>query len=166
MDLNRAVNDIFYQLYMKKIGLLEEAVRLLRKIVIKPTEEEIENKIDRWALAIQEYEGWFPPSVDRPDGSLTWRTNNPGALRWSRYESDNRNGFSVFKDYETGLKALKFQLQIAVDGRSKVYNPEMTLLQFFEKYAPYEDSNDSKKYAKFVADRLNVSIGTKIKELV
>lgn len=157
-DLMSAVEDIFVGLYAKKVGLMERAVRLMRKIINKKPEERI-SRITDWALAIQQYEGWY-------EGSLTHRTNNPGALRFSKYESDNRNGFSVFKDYETGFKALEYQLTIATDGRSNVYNPEMTLLEFFEKYAPKSDNNNPKKYAEFVAKRLGVEMSVKIKELL
>lgn len=163
----------------KAIGLMEQMLDVLKKMIEKlqqlvalkkkppeviadpapdPVPEAL-SKLDQWALAIQTMEGWF-------SGSLTWRHNNPGALRFSIYETDNKNGFSVFPDYEAGFKALKFQLQIAADGRSKIYRPEMTLLEFFKTYAPSSDNNDPENYAKFVAGKLSVPINTQIKTLV
>ncbi len=161
-----AVDEIKIHL-KKKVGLMEEIVRLTRKAIsllgakIDPPQEEIvkKNYIKEWALAIQEYEGW-------KEGSLTYRHNNPGALRWSKYQIDHKNGFSVFASYEDGFRALEFQLKIATNGQSSVYFPDDTLLQFFEKYAPSSDNNNPKAYAQFVANKLGVGIDIKIKELV
>ncbi len=143
---------------LKIIQLKIQIIALkIKKLFFK--KEEHKSRLRDWALAIQEYEGWYP-------GSLTYRQNNPGALRWSKYEIDNKNGFSVFSDYETGLKALEFQLQIAADGRSKVYNPEMTLKDFFKVYAPSSDNNDPERYANFVIAKLEVLPFTKIRNLI
>lgn len=157
-SLMGAIEEIYIALLKRKVGLLERIVRLLRKRLVAPPQEPI-SRIKDWALAIKTKEGWFK-------GSLTQRHNNPGALRWSRYQSGNKNGFAVFPDYETGMKALIFQLTIAADGRSKVYRPEMTLLEFFERYAPSSDNNNPLAYANFVAKRLNIGIETQIKTLL
>lgn len=124
------------------------------------------SKLDAWAEAIQWYEGWFTPSQMPPRGSRSYRQNNPGNLRYSPFEDDNVDNFSVFNDYATGLKALKFQLTIAGDGRSRVYRPDMTLIEFFSKYAPSSDNNYPVKYATAVAGRMGVSPETKISELI
>lgn len=135
------------------IKLLKKLASLYRKLLSKPR-----SRIEEWAQAIKKFEGWYP-------GSLSYRQNNPGNLRYSKYQAGTKNGYSYFNTYEEGWKALLYQLRIAVDGRSSVYNPEMTLLDFFQVYAPSSDNNYPEKYAQFVADKLNVTIETTIKDL-
>ena len=65
-----------------------------------------------------------------------------------------------------GWKGADFQLQIAADGRSQFYNPEMTMLQFFEVYAPSTDNNSPEIYCNFVCEKLKVAPTMKIKELL
>ena len=114
-------------------------------------------KLEDLAEAIKWREGWFP-------GSRSQRTNNPGNLRYSKYQSGKSGGYSVFATYADGWKGLLYQLEIARNGKSSVYKPDDTLIQFFSKYAPEGDSNDPHKYAKDVAGRLGVSVDYKIKD--
>lgn len=115
--------------------------------------------LERWAEAIKEFEGWFP-------GSRSYRQNNPGNLRWSPFETNNIDNFSVFPSYQAGFDALIYQLRLAVEDRSKVYNSEMTLYEFYQKYAPSEDNNHPTHYAAFVAKKLGVDTRTKLKDLI
>ncbi len=126
------------------------------------------NLLERWAEAIKSVEGWFVPNqrADYPKGSRSFRNNNPGNLRSSKFQTGVRDGFAYFQDYETGWKALLFQLRIAADGRSKVYRPDMTLAEFFAVYAPSGDGNNPHRYAKQVATYLGIPVDTKIKTLV
>lgn len=102
----------------------------------------------------------------RIGGTKSWRHNNVGNLRWSPYQIGNIDNFSVFKTYEDGWKALLHQLTIAINGKSKVYNPEMTLADFFSVYAPSSDNNNPQSYAKAVAQRLKVAVGFQIKNFI
>lgn len=123
---------------------------------------EVKSKIGFWANAIKEMEGWF-------EGSRSFRNNNPGNLKYAGQRNTiglDNNGFAIFATYEDGWNALVHQLTIAADGRSAVYNPEMTLLEFFKVYAPASDNNHPENYAKFVADKIGVKVGTKIKDLL
>ena len=128
--------------------------------------------IEAWAKAIQEFEGYVKPGerysdgTVAPNGSLSYRNNNPGNLRWSPFQAGTRNNFSFFDTYEIGWKALIHQLTIAADGRSSAYHPNMTLLEFFEKYAPSSDNNFPATYAKFVAKQMGVGVDTVIKTLI
>lgn len=126
---------------------------------IKPVEE---TKIDIWADAIQEYEGWTP-------GSRSYRNNNPGNLRYvgqpTAIGHDSAN-FCIFKTYADGRAALELMLTNACTGKSKVYRPTMTLLEFYHVYAPAADSNNPDKYAAFVASKLGVSLADQISSLV
>lgn len=80
-------------------------------------------------------------------------------------QDGQRGGFSYFSSYEEGFNALVHQLKIAIDGRSKVYKPTMTLLDFFNVYAPSSDGNFPRSYATFVAKRLGVTVDTVISTL-
>lgn len=124
-----------------------------------------EKLLDRWAEAIKDFEGWFPPGDQYPKGSRSYRQNNPGNLRWSPFESDNIDNFSVFPTYEEGMKALKYQIELALDNRSKVYHNRMTLYDFFGTYAPSSDNNHPRHYAEYVARQLGVSPSTEIRDL-
>lgn len=136
------------QMYKLTIGKLVELLEITKAQIMID-----QKKLETMAEAIKEFEGWS-------EGSRSWRNNNPGNLRWSKFQDGVRNGFSYFKDYETGWKALLFQIEIAFDGRSKAYKPTDTILKFFQKYAPSSDNNHPEVYAKYVADKLAVDVGT------
>ena len=111
------------------------------------------SRILEWAEAIKTFEGFYP-------GSKSHRNNNPGNIK-------NTNGtFLVFDTYQIGLDYLCRYLERACKGEHTAYKPDFSLLQFFEVYAPSNDGNSPQNYARFVAQRLNVSIGIKIKELI
>jgi hypothetical protein len=120
------------------------------------------NKIGAWADAIQVHEGWFP-------GSRSYRNNNPGNLRFVGQRlaigSDSSN-FCIFKTYADGRATLEQMLINAATGKSSVYRPEMSLLDFFNKYAPSADNNNPGAYAADVARRIGVPVETQIKNLV
>lgn len=153
-------------LYNEIIHLANIVIGLLKKRIENNKEYKEEPKIEDWAVAIKEFEGWFPPGEKYPHGSRSYRNNNPGNLRYSPYEIDNVDNFSIFPDYETGMKALKHQLRIAVEGKSKYYNPELTLNAFFSIYAPSNDGNHPLRYASYVAEKLGVTPYFKIKNFI
>lgn len=122
----------------------------------------MQSKIIQWATAIQLQEGYYKTS-------RSYRNNNPGNLRWANQRMANgkdKDGFAIFFTYQDGFNALCNQLKAACDGRSKVYNPDQTLYQFFFTYAPDTDNNNSRAYAEKVAAILNVDPTIKIKELL
>ena len=146
-----------------KLNIFQEIINLLAKVVglqavfvaeiVKKNEMEnkpIEKKsrIIDWANAIEEFE----------NSPKEW--NNPGSIR------SLKGNYLKFKTYQEGFDYLCDYLTRASTGKHKAYNPEMTLLRFFEIYAPASDKNNPKNYAKFVADSLGVDIAIKIKELV
>ena len=110
------------------------------------------------AQAIKEYEGYYLNSVSD-------RNNNPGNLKYSPYQMGVRDGFAYFSTHELGWQALIYQLTIAADGRSYVYDPEMTLYQFFNIYAPSSE-NSPDLYASTVIEQLGISPETKLKEFI
>jgi hypothetical protein len=122
------------------------------------------DKIVLFADAIQQHEGWFA-------GSRSRRNHNAGNLRCNVVMnrlaiSKDKDGFCVFKNDTDGRIALETMLRNACTGKSTSYKPTMTLLQFFERYAPSEDNNNPKAYAQAVAKHIGVTIDTQIKTLV
>jgi len=120
------------------------------------------SKIDLWCKATQEHEGYFA-------GSRSFRNNNPGNLKYIGQKSatgKDSGGFCIFPDYETGYNELKNMFTRACLGNSRVYKPEMTLLDFYKLYAPSSDDNNPLIYAQFVAKRIGVDITTQIKTLI
>lgn len=116
----------------------------------------------RFAHAIQTFEGWKP-------GSLSFRNNNPGNMRWSHRASgrDEKHGFAIFPDYTTGLLALMEDVKAKAEGKNNVgLLPTSTLLQLISVWAPLEDNNDPLKYARFIAARLGLSLSTPISALL
>lgn len=118
--------------------------------------------LGKWADAIQEFEGWFP-------GSRSYRNNNPGNIRYigqKRAIGQDDKNFCIFKTYADGRAELIALLERATAGRSRVYSPNMTLLQFFKTYAPSSDNNHPETYANYVARKVGVPVSIKIKELL
>ncbi len=134
--------------------------KVLALINTNPTMKQ--SRIQEWAEAIKIYEGWG-------NGTRSFRNNNPGNLKYFGQKGSigkDSGGYAIFNTYQDGMDALVRQLTIASDGRSKVYDPEMTLIQFFGKYAPHRDMNDPTAYALFVANKLQVDPQIKIRDLL
>lgn len=106
-----------------------------------------------FCAAIQDYEGYFK-------GSRSYRNNNPGNLRFEAQPGTNgkdAQGFAIYTTYQAGWISLVTMISNAASGKSSVYQPSMTILQFFDKYAPSSDSNDPHAYALYVAKRIGVT---------
>lgn len=142
--------------------------------ICKPTSPK-PGKILDWALAIQEHEGFFKPGENKnhPNGSLSWRNNNPGNIRYvgqkraiNGYSEIGKGNFCRFATYADGLAELCDMLIRACTPPTERYSPEMTLLEFFQAYAPSGDGNDPKRYAQTVAKKLEVDTNLQIKYLL
>ena len=117
------------------------------------------NKLKLFSKAIEQYEVYKP-------GSLTWRNNNPGALRWSIFQVGQRSGFSYFNSYEDGFKALMWDVEQKCKGNTRTkLGPESTIYEFFTVWSPTHDNNDPLKYAQFVARAVGLTIKSKLKEV-
>ncbi len=106
------------------------------------------------ASSIQSMEGWYP-------GSLSYRNNNPGNLRPGSLAvgaTGTNGGYAVFPDYQTGYNALVGLIQ-----SPGYWN--LTLAQFFAKYAPSADNNNPSAYAANVAAQLGVDANTPLSQL-
>lgn len=97
-------------------------------------------------------------------GNLTWRANNPGALRSTDFTrrmgqiGTTQNGFAIFPDMETGRRAV-----FALLKTNKYQN--RTIAQTMEIYAPWQDGNNPTSYASRVARYIGVSVGTYLRNL-
>lgn len=134
-----------------------------------PPENKV-NLLEEFCLAIQEHEGWHPAgSPGFPTGSRSWRNKNPGNVKyigqWRAIGKDNQN-FAVFPTYKDGFETLKDQIKFACSGKSKIYSPEMTIVDFFSKYAPSYDNNNPLRYAQIVARKIGVEPTFIIKNLI
>lgn len=129
------------------------------------------DKMDMWAEGIKEFEGWKP-------GSLTYRLNNPGALRWSPFQDGKSQGFSYFNTYDKGWKALTHQLELIANGTSNAYNAaglarfgvngceNLTIRQWVDIWAPPGDNNyHNDRYAQYIADKVGETTDTRVKHL-
>lgn len=129
----------------------------------------VKSMIDLWAMAIQLHEGYFV-------GSRSYRNNSPANFKLSRnvltsyMKSLGANGldkdnFVKFPTYEIGFKALCTFLTDACNDKLGWYRSTMTLLDFFNVYAPPFE-NDTNRYAVVVAEKLGVPTSTIIKDLL
>ena len=130
-----------------------ELVDIVEEIV------EQENRVRILAKAIEKFEGYY-------EGSRSYVNNNSGNLRDSPFKSGMRAGFAYFDTYEEGFEALMWQITISADGRSSVYTPSMTLLEFFNVYAPSSDSNQPNVYYARVMEETGFEEGMVMADLL
>ncbi len=121
------------------------------------------SKLDLWCEGIKEHEGWFA-------GSRSYRNKNPGNLKYvgqRRAVGKDSGGFCIFASYEDGFNELKEMLvRAGTPPDTGVYRANMTLLEFFRKYAPSADNNNPDNYAKVVARKIGVGIDVPISSLI
>lgn len=104
-------------------------------------------------LAIQTAEGWFP-------GSRSYRNNNPGNLRYAGQAGAtgaDDSGFAIFDSYDDGFAALINQLQLDASR-----NPNWTLQDFVNNYAPPSDNNNDTTYLNNILSNLPGASATSI----
>ena len=77
--------------------------------------------------------------IERRGGTIAWRNNNPGCIRYSSNAVSmgaigHANGFAVFPDETTGMRALETLL------KSENYR-DLTIARAITKYAPPHENN-------------------------
>lgn len=116
----------------------------------------------KFCIAIQMQEGWSAPGTSHPTGTRSYRNNNPGNIKYGEFakscgaNGQDDKGLAKFESYLDGFNALKALVISAATGKSSIYQPVMTLEQFFSEYAPSCDSHDPSTYARTVARKLGV----------
>lgn len=111
-------------------------------------------KISKFAEAIKTHEGFYP-------GSRSFRNNNPGNLKYAaQAKATGRDaaGFAIFASYVDGWEALRNQIMLCINGKSRIYFPTMTITQFFQSYAPSSDNNNPLQYAQAVAAEVGITV--------
>jgi hypothetical protein len=116
-----------------------------------------ETVISRIADAIACAEGWNAPA-SRPR-----RNNNPGDLEQDvTGKAIGHDGpYVIYASPEDGLDALKHQVRLMFKG-SRIYNPSMTIAEVAGRYS----STQRDAWARIVAARLGVGIGTRLEDLL
>lgn len=116
---------------------------------------QLKSKLDLWCQYATLMEGAKPSR------------NNPGNLRYVGQKfAKNDGGFCKFDTYQHGYDALKNLFIDACSGLSRIYNPNGTLYDFYQKYAPESDGNNPTHYAEFVAHGIGVDPSVQIKTLL
>ena len=143
------------------VSLMDWAHSILRNIFTPKINMKTE-LLNKMCMAIRSREGWKP-------GSTSYRNNNPGNLKFVSQPGTtgkDTRGFAIFKDYESGINALRNQILLVARGNSKVYPKTCTIIQFFAIYAPSSDNNDPESYAKEVADKMGVPVTWELSNLI
>jgi hypothetical protein len=116
--------------------------------------------INSVAQTVQTIEGWFPPGTPGyPNGSLSYRYNNPGNLTYAGQPGASpvqvcNPTCHTFADFDTvadGEAALDNQIESQA-GKGQ------TILQFASQYAPASDGNDPNSYAAQIAANEGLSV--------
>lgn len=160
------------KLMLALLGLYQQMLKFL-------TATNPMKNINLWADGIQEYEGYIPPGPKAVAGSRSYRNRNPGNLRYTGYTAslgatgkDDKN-FCIFPTYKAGYDALCQFLKDAADNQLLPYKAkakqlgltsarELSLVNFFEVYAPSNDNNEPNAYALYVARKIGVNPTAKI----
>src|SRR5437762_14189116 len=116
-------------------------------------------QVNEWIIvklsrAIATAEGFYA----RIEGSYRnrpQRNMNPGDLKIDTIGQaigKDKDGFVIYPSIEVGFAAARQQVRLMFDG-SKIYNPDMTILEVAQHYT----TTDQDTWATIVAQELNVS---------
>ena len=98
-------------------------------------------------------------TIERTGGSIAWRNNNPGCIRYTKNAVDMgaigvANGFAVFPDEQTGMDAIHTLLL------SESYR-DLSIERAIHRYAPPHENN-TEWYIKTLCGVVGVSRNTKL----
>ena len=107
--------------------------------------------LERITDCITRQEGFFAPGQNPrfPNGSASYRNNNPGNLRSTDYTrrylgAEGENGqLARFKTMADGRRALTEFLREACSNLLRSYRGDMSVADFFGKYAPFGDGDNN-----------------------
>jgi len=114
--------------------------------------------IQRIGMAYAVAEGFYV------SGSRAQRNHNPGDLT----EDITGSGigfdgpFVIYSSDADGFSALYQLIQAQLSGKSRYYNPDMTIAEIAHIYAPVPDPG---AWARTVANYLGVTVETKLSEI-
>lgn len=115
-------------------------------------------KIKAFARAISVAEGFGIPNA------IPTQAHNPGdlAVGDKGFGTLGAEGITIFKDDSAGWDALYHQVSLIVNGRSSVYNLDMTI----DDMAKHWTDTQQNAWATNVANTLNVSTDTDLQSLL
>lgn len=137
--------------------------------------------LQKFGLAIQAFEGYIAPNAQYPEGTTSYRFNNPGNLVYAGQAHavpvvvqmpTGPHTFAHFDTYANGFTALENEIRSVGLGESPVYKHEamvrfglpssamLTIVQFFAIYSPSSDGNDPDHYADTVSIDIGVNANT------
>ena len=101
-------------------------------------------------------------SFERRGGTIAWRNNNPGCIRYSQQAVElgamgKANGFAIFPDEATGTRAIESLLR-----SDRYYN--LTIGAAITKYAPPHENN-TEGYINHLCQMVGISKNIKINAL-
>lgn len=117
---------------------------------------DLTSAITAWAAGVQQAEGWIAPSDTSPDGSVSYRNNNPGNIEGSG-DAGSSGGFAVFSSVDAGTAALQNLL-----AKYASNNPGWTLQQATNYYVngnPASTAQNTVPYAQTVASVITSALG-------
>lgn len=129
----------------------------------------LKNNLFLCALGVMKAEGYFLPGVnpDYPEGSLSYKNNNPGNLRYSTLQVNNVDNFAVFDSLFIGFIALLYQLELYANGKSGIVSPDATIEAAFSHYTGLaEGSVDLDNYLSDIETETGLSRLEKISILL
>ena len=102
----------------------------------------------------QIHEGYIRPGITGyPRGSLSYRNQNPGNLRYVNTQkvfggAPGEGGFARFPSYEAGFQALMADIRAKLTGKSAHINyaKNPRFLDYVRVYAPEADGNAPDRY--------------------
>ena len=146
-------------------GLTNQEVKQLRK----PSRPEPETKFVRIVthgvgeITVAKEDGH---KYRRYGGTLAWRNNNPGNLKYGNFAKSTQSigsgqgKHAVYASYEDGRRAMwKLLFTNARDYYTR------TIIRAISKYAPTSDGNYPKIYANYIAAHIEMPVTTKLNEL-
>ena len=121
-----------------------------------------QQKLDSFSKAVAHAEGFgvkhaIPTRYHNPGDLKTI----PSAAKLPGQKAVGKGGHVVFKSDAAGWDALKDQIAKMVDGRSKHFNPNMTLTQVAKRYA-----GNWRPWVKIVSRELGVTPSTTLAEIL
>lgn len=149
-----------------------------------------EELVEKIAESIATMEGYFLTPSACNGRKITWppkarRLGNPGMIRswkdasgkpypregnfvdfiqWAKnQDKDYKNPYE--KGHKEGWRVLRVLISHYIEGRYHD-GKSPNLYELFEKYAPSSDSNDPKKYAEFVANRVGILPTIPLEEVI
>jgi len=116
-----------------------------------------------------EYEGWSPvsnPAAKAGGPSVSYRNHNPGNLRSSIFQLGVRDGFAVFYNDATGMFAMRYDIMMKCQGKTKTkLTGESTLKDLIGVWSA-GSLEAVTRYTAFVCLRTGFTPQMKLREII